>query len=183
MTALFGLSIVARLPVAMLSIGLLVHTEAATGEYAAAGLVAGAFALAQGVGGPVLGRAADRRGQTLVLAAAALLCATALIATSVLPHDVPAPLRAPLAVAAGTTLPPVGACFRALLPSLRSDLRRIYANDTAAVELTWVLGPPAILSAGAAVGTGTALAATGVLLALSTFAFAAIGPSRRWRPE
>jgi len=41
MTALFGLSIVARLPMAMLSIGLLVHTQAATGEYSAAGLVAG----------------------------------------------------------------------------------------------------------------------------------------------
>ena len=58
MTALFGLSIVARLPMAMLSIGLLVHTQAATGEYAPAGLVAGAFALAQGLGGPLLGRAA-----------------------------------------------------------------------------------------------------------------------------
>src|SRR3954452_4483922 len=118
MIALFGLSIVARLPVAMLSIGLLVHTQAATGEYTAAGLVAGAFALAQGVGGPVLGRAADGRGQTLVLAAAALLCAAALIATSVLPHDVPVTLRLALAVAAGTTLAPVGACFRALLPDL-----------------------------------------------------------------
>jgi len=116
MTALFGLSILARLPLAMLSIGLLVHTQAATGEYGAAGLVAGAFALAQGAGGPLLGRAADRRGQSLVLAAAALISAAALIATSVLPHDVPVALRAALAVAAGTTLPPVGACFRALLP-------------------------------------------------------------------
>src|SRR3954452_8357876 len=157
MIALFGLSIVARLPVAMLSIGLLVHTQAATGEYAAAGLVAGAFALAQGAGGPVLGRAADRRRQSLVLAAAALLCATALIATSVLPHDVPVALRIALAVVAGTSLPPVGACFRALLPALPDDLRRTYAQDPAAVELTWVLGPPAILAAGAAFGTGRAL--------------------------
>src|SRR3954468_20593762 len=99
MTALFGLSIVARLPVAMLSLGLLVHTRAATGEYAAAGLVAGAFALAQGVGGPILGRAAAGRGQPVVLAATALLSAAALIVTSVLPHDVPVALRAALAVA------------------------------------------------------------------------------------
>src|SRR3954447_4588938 len=183
MIALFGLSVVARLPVAMLSIGLLVHTQAATGEYAAAGLVAGAFALAQGAGGPVLGRAADRRGQSLVLAAAALLCATALIGTSVLPHDVPIALRVALAVAAGAALPPVGACFRALLPSMTDDLRRTYAKDTAAVELTWVLGPPAILAIGTAVSTGAALAATGALLAVSTLAFAASGPSRRWRPE
>src|SRR6478752_2023210 len=121
MTALFGLSILARLPLAMLSIGLLVHTQAATGEYTAAGLVAGAFALAQGVGGPALGRAADRRGQFAVLAAAALLSATALIVTSVLPHDVPIVLRVALAAAAGAALPPVGACFGALLPSLAGD--------------------------------------------------------------
>ena len=37
----FAVSIVARLPIAMLGIGLLVHTELATGSYAAAGLVSG----------------------------------------------------------------------------------------------------------------------------------------------
>ncbi len=182
MTALFGLSILARLPVAMLSIGLLVHTQAETGEYAAAGLVAGAFALAQGVGGPALGRAADRRGQFAVLAAAAVISATALIVTSVLPHDVPIVLRVALAAAAGAAMPPVGACFRALLPSLTTDLRTVYAKDTAAVEVTWVAGPPVVLALGAAVSTGAALAATGVLLAASTLAFAASRPSRSWRP-
>src|SRR4051812_19621508 len=124
MTALFGLSIVARLPVAMLSIGLLVHTQAATDEYGAAGLVAGAFALAQGVGGPLLGRAADGRGQSAVLAAAALVCAAALIATSVLPHAAPIGLRVAFAAAAGAAMPPVGACFRALLPALVAERAR-----------------------------------------------------------
>src|SRR5690348_6503317 len=106
---LFALSIVARLPVAMLSIGLLVHTERATGAYAAAGLVAGALALAQGVGGPILGRAVDRRGQTLVLVASAVICAAALAASAVLPSGAPVALRVALAVAAGAALPPVGA--------------------------------------------------------------------------
>src|ERR1700754_4222771 len=75
---LFAVSIVARLPLAMLSIGLLVHTEHATASYGAAGLVAGAFALAQGLGGPVLGRLVDRRGQTLVLGGSALVAAAPL---------------------------------------------------------------------------------------------------------
>ena len=185
MTALFGLSILARLPLAMLSIGLLVHTQAATGEYTAAGLVAGAFALAQGVGGPALGRAADRRGQFAVLAAAALLSATALIVTSVLPHDVPVVLRVALAAAAGAALPPVGACFRAPAADALTagPAARVYAKDTAAVEVTWVAGPPVVLALGAAVSTGAALAAIGVLLAASTLAFAASKPSRAWRPE
>jgi predicted MFS family arabinose efflux permease len=45
-----------------------------------------------------------------------------------------------------------------------------------------VLGPPAILAAGAAFGTGPALAATGVLLAVATLVFAASRASRNWRP-
>ena len=108
--------------------------------------------------------------------------------TSVLPHDVPIVLRVALAAAAGAALPPVGACFRALLPiawhrpGARSR-RRVYAKDTAAVEVTWVAGPPVVLALGAAVSTGAALAAIGVLLAASTLAFAASKPSRAWRPE
>src|SRR4051812_49879586 len=87
---LFAVSIVARLPVAMLSIGLLVHARHLTGSFAAAGLVAGAFAVALGAGGPLLGAIADRRGQTAVLVASAVVAAGHLA----------------LAGAAGSGLPP-----------------------------------------------------------------------------
>ena len=78
------LSIVARLPLAMLSIGLLVHAQRLTGSFAAAGLVTAAYAASFGVGGPWLGRLVDRHGQTSVLlvaaaCSAALLCAIALL--------------------------------------------------------------------------------------------------------
>src|SRR4051795_707197 len=68
---LFAVSIVARLPVAMLSIGLLVHTRHLTGSFAAAGLVAGVYGLGLGIGGPVLGRLVARCGQAAVLLASA----------------------------------------------------------------------------------------------------------------
>ena len=58
---LFAVSILARLPLAMLSIALLVHAEHLTGSFAAAGAVAGIYAAALGVGGPLLGTLADRR--------------------------------------------------------------------------------------------------------------------------
>ncbi|MDA0171585.1 hypothetical protein OJ998_20965 [Solirubrobacter taibaiensis] len=191
MKPLLALSLIARLPVAMLSIGLLVHTEHATGTYAAAGLVAGAFALAQGSGGPLLGRLVDRRGQTTVLVAAALAAGVALAATAALPSDAPLGARIALAILAGATMPPVGAAFRALLPGLvtphadRRDaaLRSAYATDAAAVELTWVAGPPVVLALGAAVSTGAALAAAGALLTFSTLVFASSPASRHWRPE
>jgi len=68
---LFLLSLVARLPTAMLSIGLLVHARHLTGSFAAAGLVTGAYGVALGVGGPLLGQLVDRRGQTAVLVGSA----------------------------------------------------------------------------------------------------------------
>jgi hypothetical protein len=42
----FAASIVARLPLAMLTIGMLVHVQHVTGSFAAAGLVSGALAVA-----------------------------------------------------------------------------------------------------------------------------------------
>src|SRR4051794_20454031 len=166
---LFALSIVARVPVAMLSIGLLVHTEQATGSYAAAGLVAGALALAQGVGGPLLGRAVDRRGQTLVLIASALVCAAALVASAVLPSGARVACGVPPAPAAGAAPPPVGACLRPLLAVVvePAGLRAAYATDAAASELCWIAGPPVVLALGAAVSTALALVAAGALLAVS----------------
>ena len=79
---LFALSLTARLPLAMLSIALLVHARELTGSFAVAGVVTGAYAAALGIGGPVLGRIADRRGHTPVVLASAL-AAAALLAVSV----------------------------------------------------------------------------------------------------
>src|ERR1700754_4084176 len=69
---LFLLSLVARLPMAVLSIRLLVHTQHPPGSYGAAGRVAGVYALALAVGGPLLGRLVDARGQSRVLVVAAV---------------------------------------------------------------------------------------------------------------
>ncbi|HEX6020804.1 MAG TPA: MFS transporter [Solirubrobacter sp.] len=183
---LFAVSLVARLPIAMLGIGLLVHTELATHSYAAAGLVSGAFALAQGVGGPLLGRIVDRRGQTLVLVLSSVVAALALAATSALPDAMPLEARVVLALIAGAAMPPVGACLRTLFATLTTDkqaLRSAFATDAAAVELTWVFGPPLVLWIGTLVSTGAALATAGFVLAIATLTFAGTGVSRRWRPE
>jgi hypothetical protein len=48
-------SIIARLPLTMLSIALLVHVQHLTGSFALAGVVMAAYASAIGVGGPLLG--------------------------------------------------------------------------------------------------------------------------------
>ena len=178
-------SIFARLPMAMLSIGLLVHTEHLTGSFAAAGVVAGAFAVALGVGGPLLGRLVDRRGQTTILLAGALVAGAALAAIAALPAGAPLAGLVGLAVVLGLSTPPVGACLRAILPAVVRDgdaLRAAYAAESAAIELTWIAGPPLVLVVGVAWSTGAALLVAGGILAAGTVAFAAQPASRAWRP-
>lgn len=183
---LFVVSIIARLPLAMLTIGMLVHVEEASGSFAVAGLACGTLAVAQGIGGPLLGRLVDRRGQTTVLVVSALVAGAALVAVAALPAD--APLAALLALAAvlGASTPPVAACMRTLLPVVvrsRDDLRAAYAVDSAAVELTWISGPPLVLLVGATWSTGAAMTVAGTLLVGSTLLFAAAPASRSWRGD
>jgi MFS family permease len=183
---LFSISIVARLPLAMLSIGLLVHARHLTGSFAAAGVVTGVYAVALGVGGPLLGQLVDRRGQTAVLLASAGASAALLGVVAGLQPGVPVALVAALAAAIGLVSPPLGACVRTVLPALIADpeaARGAYAVDASAVELTWIFGPPLALGVGALWSTGAALALAGVVLAFATAAFAAQPGSRAWRPE
>ena len=182
---MFGSSIIARLPVVMLSIGLIVHAQRLTGSFAAAGLVAATLAIAEGGGGPLLGRLVDRCGQTIVLLAGAGVAGAALAAIALLPAGVPTWLLVALAAVLGLALPPVGACMRALLPDVVSEdkLRSAYAAETTAAELTWIAGPPLVLLLAAAFSTGAALLVAGVILVSATTAFAVQPASRAWRPK
>src|SRR5262249_33658080 len=61
--ALLSASVIARLPLAMLSLALLVHAEHLTGSFALAGLVSGGYTVGLGVGGPFLGPLLAPRGR------------------------------------------------------------------------------------------------------------------------
>jgi predicted MFS family arabinose efflux permease len=182
---LFATSIIARLPPAMLSIGLLVHTQHLTGSLATAGVVTGVYAIALGVGGPLLGRLVDRRGQTSTLLVSAGVAATLLVAIAVLPSGSPLGILVALAAGIGLATPPVGACMRTQLPALLSDPSAVsaaYALEASVIELTYIFGPPLALCIGALWSTGVALAIAGVVLLGATAAFAAQPASRSWRP-
>jgi MFS family permease len=179
---LLATSVVARVPAAMLSIALLVHVQRLTGSYGIAGLAAGAYGLATGVGGPLLGRLADRRGQRRVLLLGATATAAQLIALALAPAQVPAALLVVLAAGIGFAQPPVGACLRAALPALVSGadaMRRAYAIESTAAELTFIAGPPIALAVSAAWSTRVALAGAGVALLGATALFAARAPDTR----
>lgn len=160
----------------MLSIALLVHVQRLSGSFAAAGLATGAYGVAVGVGGPLLGRLADRRGQHGVLLAGAAGTALQLLTLALVPSGVPTVLIIALAAGIGFTQPPTGACLRAALPALVSDgaaARRVYAVEATATELTFIAGPPIALALATAWSTRAALGAAGVMLLVATAVFAA----------
>jgi MFS family permease len=183
---LFAISVVARLPLAMLSIALLLHTEHLTDSFAAAGAVDGSFAVSLAVGGPLLGRLVDRGGQTRVLAAAAAVATLALAAIATRPEGSSVVTLAALAMAVGLATPPLGACLRTLLSALVDDpdaAASAYALDATAIELTWISGPLLAVGLATAFSTALALAAAGAVLLAGTLAFAIQPASRGWRPS
>lgn len=184
--ALLGSSIVARLPLAMFSIALLVNAQRLTGSFAVAGAVSGAYAIAGAISAPLLGRLIDSCGQTTVLVAGATVAAVMLVATGLAPSSTPPAVLVALAAAAGMSTPPLSACVRTLLPAMVSDPERLptlFAFESTLLEVTFILGPPLALGIGALWSTGAALAAAGVIMLASTLAFAAQPASRAWRPD
>jgi predicted MFS family arabinose efflux permease len=183
--SLLASSLIARLPLAMFSLAILVHARELSGSFAIAGLASSAYAVFGAVSAPALGRLIDRTGQTRVLLAGSAASAGFLIGLGSLGHGASPVLIIGLAAAAGLTTPPLPACVRTLLPAIVSDpsqLPRLFALESTALELTFVIGPPLVLGLGAVWSPGTALVVSGVVLLAGTIAFALQPPSRRWRP-
>lgn len=105
--------VVGRMPMAMLSLALMILLTAVTGSYGIAGAVSAAAALAYALVTPVAARLADRYGQARVLRPQVMLFAAATATLAVCAID-----RAPvwaLAVTAGLS--------RAAMPSLGPMVR------------------------------------------------------------
>ncbi|WP_035841165.1 MFS transporter [Kitasatospora azatica] len=106
-------SLFGRLPAAMAPIGTLLMVSQQTGSVWRGSAVTGALALGQAVGGPLVGRAADRRGQRRIgLPAAAVntLALLALVAAS--QFDAALGLQLLIAATAGLSVPAVGPLSR-----------------------------------------------------------------------
>lgn len=179
--AFFPLAFFARLPLAMLTIGTLTLISTAAGSYASGGVAAGAVGIGSAIGAPLLGYAADRWGQRLVLIPAAVLHALVvaglLVAGSGAVQGAPDLLVLGVAFAAGATCPQVGPLARVRWMALTSGRRRgrreletALSYESTVDELTFVMGP-------ALVGVLASLVAPWLPLALAAALTAALVPA------
>lgn len=146
----FVVAFAARLPFAMNIVGLLTLVTVARGSIAEAGLVSAAFGIATGVGGPLVGAIADRRGQRGVMIAVTIAHAALLVGIVLSVYgDVPFWAIFVQTLLAGATIPPIAAFARARwIALLEDDSRRggrgvstALGYESMVEEITFVGGP------------------------------------------
>ena len=179
--------LLARLPMGMVGLGLLLLVRENGGSYAAAGGVSGAYFVATAVGAPIAGRLVDRRGQARILLRRAAIfpallggvCALALL-------DAPLALIGVCAAAAGALMPPVGSSLRALWPRLFSDAElraAAYALEAFLQEIVFIAGPLLVAVLAAAFSPVLALGVAAAAGGIGTSLIARAAPVLAWWPE
>lgn len=140
---------VARLPISMVGLGIVLLVSIKSGSYGLAGAIAAVYVIANAGVGPAQGRLTDRFGQHVVLLGSITVFAAALGGLLVAVQlGWPTPVPHVLAALAGAGLPQVGSSVRArwthLLcerPDLRSELHTAFALEAVIDEAVFIVGP------------------------------------------
>ncbi|CAB4870494.1 MAG: MFS transporter [Actinobacteria bacterium] len=141
---------VARLPISIVGLGIIVYIAGVTGSYAQAGVLAASFQLPAAGFALLTSRLLDRRGQHRLLPLLACLHALSLIAFIIVVQQGMPLLVQALAIAfAGATQPAIGAVVRgrwAYTIGLRGDtssplLRSAFALESIVDEVIFTIGP------------------------------------------
>jgi len=136
---------IARLPVSMVGIGILMYVEAERGSYTIAGAVSGSISIAAAIGGPLSSRLVDKLGQHRVLPiqiSLIVLCSMALVV--LIPSDVPAPYLFIFSIGSGLAYPSIGALVRSRWTALLVSgpvLLTAFSIESIIDELIFIVGP------------------------------------------
>lgn len=183
------LAFLARLPVAMLPLTVLVSGQVLTGSFAAAGLLVGALSLGGVIGAPLVGALADRIGHRRTLVVITVPGALGILGLISL-FFWTAPLGVALALAAivGASNAQVGPLARAAWSTrfarhadARHRVEVAMGYETVADEVSYVAGPVLGATLAAVVSPVVALSVTLVLLVCGQLGFALLNPSDHTR--
>lgn len=135
---------IARMPIAMVSLGIVTMISQGSGQYWLAGTVAACFALSNALLAPQISRLVDRLGQSRVIVPATVLSLAGLAGLMLANHvRAPAPALIACAVLAGA-MPSIGAMVRARWTRIYRDkpeLRTAFAFESVLDEIIFIIGP------------------------------------------
>ncbi len=141
-------ALVARLPISMMTLGIVLLVSTTSGSYGLAGQVSAAYIVGNAAFAIPHGRLADRFGQGKVLYVdtVAFALTTVLMIISIV-EDWPLPWPHLLAALAGAAIPQIGTMVRArwahLLP-VASERHTAFAVESVADEVVFVTGPAVV---------------------------------------
>ena len=185
--ALIAATLLARFPIGINALAVILYLREKTGSFAVAGVVAGGLAAGAGIGAPVQGRLVDRYGQRRVLVPLGVVHALALGAIVASGEaGAPAALLVLCSFTAGFAIPPTSSVLRSMWPSLLRErpelVQAAYALDSVLIELIFVVGP-LLTGLIAAVGSpAAALLVSAASVVAGTLIFTSLPPSRAVRP-
>lgn len=167
---------VARLPISMLNIGIVLLVEAATDSYAIAGAVAATFAVVQAAASPQLARLVDRLGQARVTLPMLAVHLSGLVALVLLAQlDGPSWTFFVAAGVAGIATPQIGSLVRARWAFLVSGTPRLhtaYSFESVVDELIFIVGPVLVTILATGVSPAAGIGAAMVFVGAGTLLFA-----------
>lgn len=181
MTALFATALVARLPIGINGLAVILFLRAETGSFSVAGAVAGGFALGTGLAAPLAARLVDRAGARVLVPLAAGHAGGVLALLALGSRGAPAGLLLAVAILSGAVFPPTPATLRARLPVLLSDrpelVRSAYALDSVLLEVTFVCAPLLVAALVFLLTPQAALVLSAAAVLAGTTSFIAVMPS------
>ena len=175
--------LVARLPISMMTLGIVLLVSSLTGSYALAGQVSAAYIIGNAAFAVPHGRLADRFGQRRVLYADAVVFAlsTSLMIVSIV-RDWPLPWPHLLAAVAGASIPQIGTMVRARWAHLLerdSERHTAFAVEGIADEVVFVTGPALVVLLATSFAPQSGLV---VALVAGTVGTVALAAQRRTEP-
>jgi MFS family permease len=170
-------TLLARFPIGLNGLAILLFVEQVTGSFGTAGLAAGGLALGVAVGAPIQGRLVDRGGRALMVPMAGGHAAALAALWALGSLDAPDATLVTLPFAAGLAFPPASSVLRSLWPRLLRERPRLvssaYALDSVMIETIFIAGPLAVAATVATIGAQGALALSGACVVGGTIALVA----------
>lgn len=181
--AFSGSGLVARLPISMVSLGIVLLVSSTTGSYALAGAVSASYLVGNAGFAVLQGRLVDRAGQGRVLPWSISVFALGLVLMmAAVEQGWPTPVPQVCAAVAGAALPQVGSCVRARWSALVPDKRMLqtaFALEAVVDETVFLVGPTLVTFLATGVDPLAGLTAAVLFGLVGTFALVA---QRRTEP-